>query len=365
MTIALDATPLTVATGGVARYTWELARALAEANPRDQYWLLSDQPFEMPAGHPENLRAGGGPANAAERRWWLWGLAREMDRRGVDLFHGTDFAVPYLAQRPAVMTLHDCSPWMDPAWQADARVRRRTPRLLRWGKAHMVITPSEAVRRQAIERFRLAPDRVTAVPLAASARFRPCADAPAAPPYFLFVGTLEPRKGIGPLVEAWRTVRAQHNVELWIAGRLRADFAAPREEPGLRLLGAVPDGALPRLYSGALACVYPSLYEGFGLPVLEAMQCGALVVTSHDAAITEVAGGAAIHVDPTPAALAQVLASIARDPARFADLRRRALDRAAQFTWKETARRTREVYDAAVRVFTSLGGGRNGGSRRG
>ena len=104
-----------------------------------------------------------------------------MRRRGVELFHGTDYSVPYVPLRPSVMTLHDLSPWLDPAWQPGAsRVRRRTPRLLRMGLATMVITPTEAVRRAAIERFRLSPDRVVAVPLAASEIFKPAPPAPAA-----------------------------------------------------------------------------------------------------------------------------------------------------------------------------------------
>ncbi|MCU1334991.1 MAG: glycosyl transferase, group 1 [Bryobacterales bacterium] len=357
VTIALDATPLTQSAGGIGRYTLELALALASAYPNDQYWLLSDQPFSPPHA-PRNLHAGSGPRNPAERKWWLWGLDREMRRRGVELFHGTDYSVPYVPLRPSVMTVHDLSPWLDPSWQPDAsRVRRRTPRLLRMGLATMVITPSEAVRHAAIERFRLAPDRVVAVPLAANSSFRP---APAAAsgniPYFLFVGTREPRKNIARLVEAWRKVRSTLLIDLVLVGRARTDFAVLPEEPGLRVLGEIPDSDLPGLYSGALACVYPSLYEGFGLPVLEAMQCGALVITSRDPAILEVSGGgsggAALHVDAEDtAALAETMQAVAADPGRFAEFRTKALARAAQFSWHETARRTREVYDAAAHIF--------------
>jgi glycosyltransferase involved in cell wall biosynthesis len=354
VTIALDATPLTVSTGGVGRYTLELARALASEYPDDEYWLLSDQPFQAPNG-PPNLHAGGRPRNPAERKWWIWGLDREMRRHGVELFHGTDYSVPYAPLRPSVMTLHDLSPWLDPTWQPDAsRVRRRTPRLLRMGLATMVITPTEAVRRAAIERFSLAPDRVVAVPLAANDLFRPTSPVvkPGEYPYFLFVGTREPRKNIARLLEAWREVRKALAVDLVLAGRARADFPALPEEPGLRVLGEVPDSDLPGLYSGALACVYPSLYEGFGLPVLEAMQCGALVITSRDPAILEVGGDAAIHVDTeNMAALVEVMRAATTNPDGFDELRERALARAAQFSWRNTARRTREVYEAA-RAFS-------------
>jgi len=358
VTIALDATPLTVSTGGVGRYTLELARALASEYPDDQYWLLSDQTFRAPHDLP-NLHAGEGPHNPAERKWWAWGLDREMRRRRVELFHGTDYSVPYVALRPSVMTLHDLSPWLDPLWQPGAsRVRRRTPRLLRMGLATMVITPTETVRRAAIDRFRLSPDRVVAIPLAAADFFKP----PAMPvsadvPYFLFVGTLEPRKNIARLVDAWREVRRTIPVDLVLAGRARADFPTPPAEPGLRVLGEVSDSELPGLYSGALACVYPSLYEGFGLPVLEAMQCGALVIASRDPAIVEVSGGvnndAALHVDAEDtAALAEAMRAVATNSGGFAEVRQRALARAAQFSWQKTARLTREVYDAATGAFS-------------
>jgi glycosyltransferase involved in cell wall biosynthesis len=340
---ALDATPLIVPTGGVTRYTWELARALAAEHGEDQYWLLSDQQFTMPVPISANIHKGDGPRTLAERRWWLWGLNREMMRRGVELFHGTDFSVPYVTRRPSVMTVHDLSPWM--LSDASARVRRRVPVLLRARIPTMIITPSDTVRRAAISRFGLDSERLAAVPLAASSHFRPVETAPAERPYFLFVGTLEPRKNIARLIEAWREVRKSQEVDLVLAGRVRDDFAAPAPEEGLRVLGGVREAELPALYSGAIAFVYPSLYEGFGLPVLEAMQCGATVITSRDPAIMEVSGDAAVHVDATDVrALAEAM--------RARPLRREeSLKRAAQFSWSKTAQKTREVYDVAIRLF--------------
>ena len=343
MIAALDATPLTVPTGGVMRYTLELSRALAANYAEDEYWLLSDQPFAMPAA-PGNLHKGDGPRTAAGRRWWLWGLEREMMRRQVEVFHGTDFSVPYIARRPSVMTVHDLSPWLFK--DASRRVRRRVPVLLRAHIPTMIITPSEAVRRAAIARFGIDQERVVAVPLAASNHFRPVETPPPERPYFLFVGTLERRKNIDRLIEAWREVRKSQDVDLVLAGRVRDGFAAPAPEPGLRILGAVPEEDLPALYSGAVACVYLSLYEGFGLPVLEAMQCGATVITSRDPAIMEVSEGAAVHVDATDVrALAEAMRA---RPVR----REESLKRAALFSWPSTARRTREVYDAARRFFS-------------
>jgi glycosyltransferase involved in cell wall biosynthesis len=351
--IALDATPLTIATGGLRRYTDELSRALAECYPADDFWLLSDQLFDVPARAPMNLKAGRMPRNVLERRWWLWGLQGELARLGIAVFHGTDFAVPYLGTRPSVLTLHDLSPWRDERWHHDAdRVRRRTPLLLRLGLATMIITPSEAVRKEAVRRFGLASDAVVAVPHAASAEFRPVPGNGRERPYFLYVGTLEPRKNIGLLLDVWREVRRHHDVELVLAGRRRQDFQEIPPEPGLRLIGSPPDEEVCRLYSGALAVLYPTFYEGFGLPVLEAMQCGAAVVASRDPAVAEVAGSAAILLDAQDSrAWAELLNRVAAEPDRFQNLRSEALVRAAEFTWANTARRTRAVYDEALRRF--------------
>src|SRR5690349_18874766 len=151
MRVAIEATSLSLSSGGLARYTTEISLALARCFPDDRFFLVSDQPFAMPEGAPDNLQRGGGPRNAAERRWWLWGIDRELGRLDANVVHGPDFSVPYLPRRPSVLTLQDLSPWMDKRWHSAAgRVRRRTPVLLEMGIATMVITPSEVVRKQAI-----------------------------------------------------------------------------------------------------------------------------------------------------------------------------------------------------------------------
>jgi glycosyltransferase involved in cell wall biosynthesis len=355
MTIALDGTPLSVSTGGVRRYTEELSRALAGEFPEDEYHLISDQPFRFMGERPRNLHVQNKrPPNALDRRWWLFGANHEMSRLRVDIFHGTDFSVPYLVQRPSVMTLHDVSPWMGKGWHSGAdRVRQRTPLLIRMRRATMMITPTEAVRRQAMSRFNIEPDRIVAVPEAASGWLQPApVTDPGREPYFLYVGTLEPRKNIPMLVAAWRQVRLRHSVSLVLAGRRRQDFPALADEPGLRFLGEFEDSDLTALYSGAIAAVYPSLYEGFGLPVLEAMSCGAAVVTSLDPAIMEVSEGAAIHVDAADEnAWAGVLEALLLQPEELNRRKEQSLKRAANFSWQRTARLTREVYVEAIRRF--------------
>jgi glycosyltransferase involved in cell wall biosynthesis len=351
MRVAIEAASLSLTSGGLARYTSELSLALARSFPADEFYLISDQPFHMPSPAPPNLLRGGGPRNAMERRWWLWGMAREMARLHADVVHGPDFAVPYLARRPSVLTLHDLSPWMDARWHhAAQRVRRRTPVLLDLGLATMVITDSEQVRRAAMERFRLQPDQIVAVHLAAAHWFRPVEPSrpPEAPPYFLFVGTLEPRKNLQLLLEAWREFHRYHAVDLVLAGRRRADAPEIAPEPGLRLAGEVADAELPALYSGALAFIYPSLYEGFGLPVLEAMQCGAPVIASR--AVSEAAGDAALYAD-TARELVDAMEALAGNPELAAAQRERSLGRAAEFSWERTAIATRQVYEEARKRY--------------
>ena len=358
MRVALDATALALTNGGLARYAAELSRALADRYPEGDFALLSDQAFTMPEPHRRNLRAAGRPRNALERRWWLWGVQREMSRERSELFHGTNFAVPYLPLRPSVVTVHDLSPWMNPDWHYAAdRARQRTPPLLGLRIATMIITPTQAVRAGVIERFHVAASCVVAVPHGASDVFRPAA-APAASlaaspvttPYFLYVGTLEPRKNLDGLIEAWREVRRQYSVGLVLAGRRRADFHELPPEPGLRLTGEVSDTDLVQLYSGALALVYPSHYEGFGLPVLEAMQCGTCVLISNDAALCEVAGEAGVNLDGGQA-WAEAMCAVASNPEWRHQRRAKSLERAREFSWTRTAQLTYDVYEEALKRF--------------
>jgi glycosyltransferase involved in cell wall biosynthesis len=327
MRVALDGTPLSVPTGGIRRYTIELSRALRECFTEDHFELFSDQLVK--------------PRGWLARRWWMFGLNRELARWGADLFHGTEFSVPYSRSRPSILTLHDLSPWVTE--EASSRVRRRAPFLMRH-IATMIITPSEAIRRAAIERFGLNSERVVSVPHAAASNFRPVLDKQQ-DAYFLYVGTLERRKNINTLVQAFSEVAGP---ELWLAGRIRPGFEF-QNGPNVRILGAVPDDALPQLYSGALAVVYPSLYEGFGLPVLEAMQCGAPVIASTDPAIREVAGDAALLLDPLDTrAWKEAMRNAAVNPEWRSERRARGLVRAREFSWERTARLTHSVYQEAL-----------------
>lgn len=345
MKVALDATPLISGTGGVPRYVRELGRALGELGSGDTFIYVTDQAVPGALGPRDGW---------LERKWWMAGLPMTLRRERVDVFHGTEFAVPYVRVCASVLSLHDLSPWMDSAWHGAgvARVRQRTPWLLRMGLATMVLTLSEAVRRRAIERFALDGERVVAVPLAAADSLRPVAVVPAAEPYLLYVGTIEPRKNLPMLVEAWRAVRARRRVRLVLAGRRREDGPVFESGDGLEVLGAVEEEQLAALYSGAVAVVYPTFYEGFGLPVVEAMQCGAPVITSRDESVVEVAGGAALHCDAVrPEEWVAAITGLLDDPGRWAEMRARGLARAGEFSWERTARETLAVYRRAEALY--------------
>jgi glycosyltransferase involved in cell wall biosynthesis len=354
MIIGLDGTPLGLTSGGLRRYTEELVRGLAQLNPSDELHVLAAGKYSPPAyASTRTSRIITKIPAFIKRRWWLAGLPICLHGLHADVFHGTNYEVPYLPLRPSVVTVHDLSPWMRPEWHALAdRVKRRAPQLLRLGIATMVITYTEAVRRQIIDYFRLHPSRVVAIPAAPPPWLQPCVYSTANSPYFLFVGTIEPRKNLQTLLRAWRELRRSYDIELVIAGRTRSDAQPIEPETGLRLLNEVPDDDLARLYSGAIAVVYPSLYEGFGLPVVEAMQCGAAVIASRDGALLEVSGGAALHADASDVRAWRDAMILLLDN-RTECLRRRELSlaRARQFSWRETARQTREVYVEAIQRF--------------
>ena len=315
MNIAMDGSPLAMTSGGLRRYTEELARALWEGG--------DSVDLQVPEG----------------KLWWSTRLPLRL--RGFDVFHGTNFEVPYVPVCASVMTVHDLSPWMEKTWHSHAqRVRSRTPWLIGLGLATILITPTKAVRQQVIERFGVATDRVVAIP--EGARMQAVA-AETVKPYFLFVGTIEPRKNVPELISAWRQLRDE--ADLVVAGRSREDAPEIKFEPGLTIAGEVSEHRLAELYSGAVALVYPSMYEGFGLPVIEAMQCGTPVIASRDPALVEVAGGAAVHAEAheLTSAMRAMLDNEVRS--RYAAA---ALSKGREFTWDRTARLTREVYVEAI-----------------
>ncbi len=299
-------------------------------------------------------------------------------RERLDLLHGPVNVLPLLAPCPGVVTVHDL------AFLAHAEAfhpaKRRYLTLataLSARRAARVIAVSAATRDELVRRLGVPARKVTVVHNAADPAFRPLPAAEVArfraaqglsARVVLAVGTLEPRKNLTGLLDAFARLAPATDAELVVVGGkgwLYDAVFGRLERLGLagrvRFAGYVPDDQLPLWYNVAEVFVYPSRYEGFGLPPLEALACGTPVVTSDTSSLPEVVGDAALLVDPDdPAALAAALSRLLADPALRAALRERGIRRAADFSWSRTAAATRAVYDAVL----AERGGRKAGGRR-
>jgi hypothetical protein len=231
--------------------------------------------------------------------------------------------------------------------------RRLIPQVAR--RARLIITNSEYSKWEIVRHLGIPEHRIRVTPLAASPEFMPMPRCQAKNPYFLYIGNLEPRKNLERLIEAFARM-PQKDYELLIVGNRWYHGDAPARKAralGLngrvKFMGYVPRSDLPVLLSTATALVYPSLLEGFGLPIVEAMACGTPVITSDNSSMKEVAGDAAALVDPRNVrAITEALTRVVEDGALREKLSRKGLERAAQFSWEKTARLTLDAYREAV-----------------
>jgi glycosyltransferase involved in cell wall biosynthesis len=379
MLVGLDALPLTEPLTGVGHYTLELSRALARTAPDAEFELVYpstyppiDASLLFPSPAPVNLRLARISTGAVGRHWWALGLPRYLRPRGINLFHGTNYDVPLWRRSATVLTIHDLSLFSHSETHEAPRVRRARRRLpLMTRVATMIVTPSESVREEVCARFRVATEKVVAVPEAARAIFRRVSADDANKTlrrlgiegdFLLAVGTIEPRKNLPALIRAFESVvRALpgRNLRLvvaggggWLSDPLFAEVDRSTAKDRIVFAGYLGDEDLRALYSSCLMLVYPSLYEGFGLPVVEAMQCGAAVVTSKTSALAETAGGAALLVDPlNEEEIAAAIVRLVEDDNARHNLSEAGSKRAGEFSWERTARMTMEVYREALRRF--------------
>jgi len=348
--VAFDWGPLLDPPTGVARYTEELGRALERSGVQVVRYAVS-----LRGAAAEDVARTRAPARLVQSCWRLAGRPILKVTRDVDVVHATNFVLPALpSSTPGVVTVHDLSFLRDDVFPGGERLRKLVP----WsvGRAARVVTPTAAVADEVAAAYSLDRERVIvthegvanhffgATPLAAGALGRMGIPGP----FVLAAGTLEPRKNLHRLVEAWRRIDlGRRGWSLVVAGPKGWDAELP-ETPGVFLLGRVDDRTLPGLMAAAELFCYPSLYEGFGLPPLEAMAAGTACVVGRYAAALELLGDAAVLIEPTDVnELAANLERLGNDEAARKRLSVKGRARATDFTWERTARATLVAYEEA------------------
>ncbi len=365
---------------GVGFYIWHLLRLLPRLDPSTTYvaWYLNAgsvlgglrRPLRELAAPKLVQRATPIPATWFERISERFDVPRVEWFARSDVLFAPNFVPPPTRSRRLVVTVHDLG---------FRRFPETAPHGTRWwlaridrtlARATRIITVSESTRQDLSELYDVEPGRISVIPLGVDrARFRPVDRDATDPvrsrfgldgPYLLYLGGIEPRKNLPNVLAAFarlgpglRLVIAGSGVEWNPEGAVLLQEALDSLPPEARRrvvrTGYVSEGDKVALLSGAEALVYPSLYEGFGLPVLEAMACGTPVVTSDRSSLPEVAGGGALFVDPgDPGAIAAAVERVLSDGQLRKQLKETGMERAAGFTWEETARRTAEVLRQAV-----------------
>lgn len=347
-TFGVDARAAAEVPAGRGRYVRELLAALAADGEQDRYRLYARRPH----GTQPPDRFAWELSGLRDPLWHL-ATARRASRSTSAFLSTNSYLTAWATTVPTAVVVYDMVAFLaDQHAQARAgRIERATIRpALR--RADALLCISEATRRDLVRLFPQAERTASVVPLAASRRFaEPVEPARLERPYVLAVGTLEPRKNLARLVEAFvalpESIRTAHQLALvgpegWdVQETLRAAAARPED---VVLLGHVDEARLHALYAGAACFAYPSLYEGFGLPVLEAMMAGAPVVTSRDSSLPEVAGDAALLVDARDVrSIRDALLGALGDPGQADRLRAHGRERARAFSWERTAAATRDV----------------------
>jgi glycosyltransferase involved in cell wall biosynthesis len=368
--IAIDAHSVGTGLGGNESYATNLIEALAEIDSVNRYTIYVTRPeaLERFSNRWPNFEVRATLPHTPLIRIPLT-LSAELRRNPVDVLH-VQFTAPPFSPCPVVVSIHDLSFEHLPQtfkWRSRKQLRITVRRSAR--EATHVIALSEYARSDIIASYRLSSEKVSVIPLAAPAHFRPVQNEEVQRvrqtygiegEYILSVGAIQPRKNLSRLVAAYSRLRwARPEVKLpklvlvgkcaWLYDETLRTIKELEVSNSVILTGYVPQADLPALYSGALCLVYPSYFEGFGLPPLEAMKCGAPVIVGDKTSLPEVVGDAALLVDPFNVDdLACAIKRVITDSNLRAQLRVKGLDRAKLFNWEETARQTLSVYKKAA-----------------
>jgi glycosyltransferase involved in cell wall biosynthesis len=368
--IAIDAHSVGTGLAGNETYASNLVEALAEVESPHRYtvYVTRHEAFQRFYGRwPHVTVRRTLPHTPIVRIPFT--LSAELRRRPVDLLH-VQYTAPPLSPCPVVVTVHDLSfehlpeTFKRRSWMQLRLTVRRTVR-----RAAHIIVPSVHTKNDIVETHKVSPTRVSVVPLAAAAHFQPASENEIErvrrsyglpDEYVLAVGSIQPRKNLARLIHAYSHLRRKRVgsklPKLVIVGKLAwlyGDTLKAIEEEGAAefttLTGYVAEADLPALYSGALCFVYPSIFEGFGLPPLEAMQCGTPVITGNRTSLPEVIGDAGLMVDPFDiGALSEAIERTIDDASLRSELRARGIQRALTFNWRDTARMTLQAYRRVI-----------------
>ena len=367
MKVAIDAHMVGERETGNETYAVNLLRGLAELPGNDRFAVLTP--------HPERLRAIVPlPQRFQEVRVWParsvlrvpFGIPIAAWRQRVDVLHMTTYITPLKAACPMVVTIHDLSFLAYPeafSWRVRTLLRTLVPGSI--ARAARVIAVSEFTKQDVMRRYGVAAEKIAVTPLAPAPGFSRLPNpldgalpASITEPYVLAVGNLEPRKNLTRLLEAFAVIVTERGFagSLVLVGQAARGSTALRDAAKLRgiesrvvFTGFVTQPELNRLYNRAVMFVYPSLYEGFGLPPIEAMKCGCPVVASNVSALPETTGSAALLVDPrSTAEIANAMTAVLERPDLARQLRERGLAHASTYSWAATAARTLGAYAEAM-----------------
>ncbi|CAB1127804.1 Glycosyltransferase family 1 protein [Candidatus Hydrogenisulfobacillus filiaventi] len=355
--IAVDALLYSRQAAGIGHYIRHLVTAYAAVFPEDEVWAVLNPGLSLPVSrcfHPAHPLNGSGARILYEQMV----LPRLLGRVGYDVAHFPDYQLPIAGRVPrAVITVHDLVAFRMPETfpPRAGRVKRYLMAQSVRRAAH-VIVPSRATRDDLVHVLGIPPERITVIPHGVTHLPRDDGPSPWPRPYFLAVGTLEPRKNLVRLIQGYsRLCRARGGdcPDLVVAGKpgwmYEPIYRAPAEngvEGRVTFLDYVAESLLVKLFSHAEALCFPSLYEGFGLPVAEAMTIGTPVVASNRGALAEIGEGAAFLVDPLdPDSIAAGLETVLTHPAEVEVRRRLGQERMRRLTWEAAARATRAVYE--------------------
>jgi len=368
MRIGVDGRAFASPAGGVRRYVTELYSAVRALDPSVEIVAVgADDRTVLPVGV---VRRGATPF-PTNLGWMAASLPLAVRGAALDVFHAPAYQAPLWGVRPLALTIHDVSYARHPEWHPyrnDPFRRafyRRSAQTADW-----IVTDSAFSRSEIAAAYRISADRISVVPLAASSRFTPGPFNPAAlpravhHPYALHVGDLHVRRNLATALAAVLAVRRLGvpltfvcaGVDRGIAAALRGDATRATDPDALVLTGLLDDDALVNLYRGAAMLLYPSRYEGFGLPVLEAMQCGVPVISARAASMPEIMGETGVLVDPLDVdAWSRAIVEILENGNRRKALSETGLRRATEFSWTRTARETIAVLQHLVHADMTSG----------